>query len=259
MTGRLAGEVALVTGSTAGLGKEVVRLFAAEGARTVITGRDPGRGEAVAAELVAAGGEAVFLQADLTDEAQARGLVHRAAERFGPVSILVNNAVAPEVIAADRKLLEVPPEVWHRMYDVIVLGAVRLIEEAMPAMLAAGRGSIVNISSRTAERASPKLAAYTAAKGALNALARSITLDYARQGIRCNTVQPGYVVHETRDADMTAERRQYIADMTLTRPATARDVAYAILFFASREAECITGATLQVDGGSSFVRARTMD
>jgi NAD(P)-dependent dehydrogenase (short-subunit alcohol dehydrogenase family) len=253
------GEVAVVTGSTAGLGKEVARLFAAEGARTVVTGRSAQRGEALAAELRDAGGQALFVQADLTDEAQARGVVRRAREAFGPVTVLVNNAVAPEVIAADRKLLEVPPEVWQRMYEVIVLGAVRLIDEAMPGMVELGRGSIVNISSRTAERSSPKLAAYTAAKGALNALARSITLDYARQGIRCNTVQPGYIVHETRDADMTAERQQYIADMTLTRPATARDVAYAILFFASGEAECISGATLQVDGGSSFVRARTMD
>ncbi len=248
-----------MTGSTAGLGKEVARLFAAEGARTVVTGRNAGRGEAVVADIRDAGGEALFVQADLTDEQQARGVVRRAHEAFGPVTVLVNNAVAPEVIAADRKLLEVPPEVWQRMYEVIVIGAVRLIDEAMPGMLELGRGSIVNISSRTAERSSPRLAAYTAAKGALNALARSITLDYARQGIRCNTVQPGYVVHETRDADMTSERQQYIADMTLTRPATARDVAYAILFFASREAECISGATLQVDGGSSFVRARTMD
>ena len=259
MTGRLAGEVAVVTGSTAGLGKEVARLFAAEGAHTVVTGRNTERGEAIAAELRAAGGDATFFGADLTVEAEARALIRRAIERYGPVTVLVNNAVAPEIIAADRMLLEVPPEVWHAMYDVIVLGAVRLIDEALPGMLAAGHGSIVNISSRTAERSSPKLAAYTAAKGALNALARSITLDYARRGIRCNTVQPGYIVHETRDADMTPERRRYIDDMTLTRPATARDVAHAIVFFASSEAECISGATLQVDGGSSFVRARTMD
>lgn len=259
MTGRLAGEVALVTGSTAGLGKEVARLFAEEGARTVVTGRNAERGEALAAELRALGGEVRFVRADLTDESEARGLARATREAYGPVTVLVNNAVAPEVIAADRKLLEVPPEVWTRMYDVIVLGAVRLVEEVLPGMLELGRGSIVNISSRTAERASPKLAAYTAAKGALNALARSITLDYAREGIRCNTVQPGYVVHETRDADLTPERAQYIHDMTLTRPATARDVAYAVAFFASREAECISGATLQVDGGSSFVRARTMD
>ena len=129
----------------------------------------------------------------------------------------------------------------------------------VPAMIAIGHGSIVNISSRTAERSSPKLAAYTAAKGAMNALTRSITLDYARRGIRCNTVQPGYIIHEERDADLTPERRKYIDDMSLTRPATARDVAYAILFLASREAECISGVTLQVDGGSSFARSRTMD
>jgi NAD(P)-dependent dehydrogenase (short-subunit alcohol dehydrogenase family) len=259
MTGRLAGEVAVVTGSTAGLGKEVARLFAAEGAATVVTGRNVERGEAIAASLRDAGGEATFIRAELTDETEARGLMRRAAERYGPVTVLVNNAVAPEVVAADRKLLEVPPQVWRDMYDVNVVGAVWLMQEAIPGMIELGHGSIVNISSRTAERSSPKLAAYTASKGAMNALTRSITLDYARQGIRCNTVQPGYIVHEERDADMTPERRQYIADMTLTRPATARDVAYAIAFLASREAECISGVTLQVDGGSSFARSRTMD
>ena len=259
MTGRLAGEVAVVTGSTAGLGKEVARLFAAESACTVVTGRNTARGDAVVAEIRAAGGEATFLRADLTIEDEARGLMRAAAAAYGPVTVLVNNAVAPEVVAADRKLLEVPPEVWQRMYEVNVIGAVWLMQEAMPGMIEVGHGSIVNISSRTAERSSPKLAAYTASKGAMNALARSITLDYARQGIRCNTVQPGYIVHEERDADMTPERVRYITDMTLTRPATARDVAYAILVLASHEAECISGVTLQVDGGSSFARSRTMD
>ena len=259
MTGRLVGEVAVVTGSTAGLGKEVVRLFAAEGARTVVTGRNGERGESLASSIRAAGGEATFVRADLTVEAEARALIRAAADRYGPVTVLVNNAVAPEVVAADRQLLDVPAQLWEDMYRVSVVGAVWLMQEAMPAMIALGHGSIVNISSRTAERSSPKLAAYTAAKGAMNALTRSITLDYARRGIRCNTVQPGYIIHEERDADLTPERRKYIEDMSLTRPATALDVAYAILFLASREAECISGVTLQVDGGSSFARPRTMD
>jgi NAD(P)-dependent dehydrogenase (short-subunit alcohol dehydrogenase family) len=145
------------------------------------------------------------------------------------------------------------------MYRVNVLAAVWLMQEAIPHMERAGHGSIVNVSSRTAERASPRLASYTASKGAMNALTRSITLDYARQGIRCNTVQPGYILHDERDADLTPERRRYIEDMCLTRPPTAIDVAYAILFFASREAECISGVTLQVDAGSSAARARTFD
>lgn len=225
----------------------------------MVTGRNATRGQHVVDEIVDSGGDATFIAADLTDESQSRNLIRQAIAHYGPVTVLINNAVAPEVVAADRKLLEVPDDVWRSMYEVNVMGAVWLMQAAMPAMLAGGHGSIVNISSRTAERSSPKLAAYTATKGAMNALTRSITLDYGRQGIRCNTVQPGYIIHETRDMDMTPERRQYIEDMTLTRPATARDVAYSILFLASSEAECISGVTLQVDGGSSFARSRTMD
>src|SRR5690606_27833377 len=150
-------------------------------------------------------------------------------------------------------------DLWAQMYLVNVVGPARLMQEAIPAMQRAGHGAIVNVSSRTAERASPRLAAYTASKGAMNALTRSLTLDYARTGIRCNTVQPGYIIHDERDADLDDERRRYIEDMCLTRPPTALDVAYAVLFLASREAECISGVTLQVDAGSSAARARTFD
>ncbi|HEX7097120.1 MAG TPA: SDR family oxidoreductase [Acidimicrobiales bacterium] len=257
--GRLDGEVAIVTGSTAGLGVTIARLFASEGARVVVTGRNAERGEAVAASIRHEGGDAAFLQADLTDESQARGLVRATVERLGSPTVLVNNAVSPELIARDGALLDVEAEVWEAMYRVNVLGAVWLMQEAVAEMRRNGRGAIVNVSSRTAERASPRLAAYTASKGAMNALTRSITLDYAREGIRCNTVQPGYILHEERDADLDPQRRRYIEDMCLTRPPTALDVAYAVLFLASREAECISGVTLQVDAGSSAARARTFD
>jgi NAD(P)-dependent dehydrogenase (short-subunit alcohol dehydrogenase family) len=256
---RLEGEVAVVTGATAGLGVTVAQLFAAEGAAVVVAGRDPERGEAVAATLRATGGDAAFVRTDLTDETETRGLVRAAADRFGPVTVLVNNAVSPEVIARDGPLVDVPDDVWDAMYRINVLGAVWLMQEVIPLMEKAGHGSIVNVSSRTAERASPRLASYTASKGAMNALTRSITLDYARAGIRCNTVQPGYILHDERDADLTPERRRYIEEMCLTRPPRAIDVAYAILFLASREAECISGVTLQVDAGSSAARARTFD
>jgi 3-oxoacyl-[acyl-carrier protein] reductase len=257
--GRLEGEVAVVTGSTTGLGVAIARLFAAEGAAVVVAGRNVERGQAVVAGIQADGGTAAFVRADLTIEEEARGLVRAAAERFGSVSVLVNNAVSPEVIARDARLTDVPADVWDAMYRVNVVGAVWLMQEAIPLMERAGRGSIVNVSSRTAERASPRLASYTASKGAMNALTRSITLDYARSGIRCNTVQPGYILHAERDADLTPERRRQIEEMCLTRPPTAQDVAYAVLFFASREAECISGVTLQVDAGSSAARARTFD
>jgi NAD(P)-dependent dehydrogenase (short-subunit alcohol dehydrogenase family) len=257
--GRLEGEVAVVTGATAGLGVTIARLFAAEGASVVVAGRNAERGQAVVADLTAAGGSAAFVRADLAVEDDARGLIRAASERYGAVTILVNNAVSPEVIARDAKLTEVPADVWDAMYRVNVLGAVWLMQAAIPLMEQAGHGSIVNVSSRTAERASPRLASYTASKGAMNALTRSITLDYARLGIRCNTVQPGYILHDERDADLTPERRRSIEEMCLTRPPTATDVAFAVLFLASREAECISGVTLQVDAGSSAARARTFD
>jgi NAD(P)-dependent dehydrogenase (short-subunit alcohol dehydrogenase family) len=255
----LAGEVAIVTGSTAGLGKEIARLFVAEGASVVVTGRNRDRGEALAGALRADGGEASFIAADLSIEDDTHALVETTIATYGALHVLVNNAVSPEIIAQDGKAADVSSAIWEAMLRVNVIGAAWLLQKAIPQMLAQGRGSIVNISSRTAERASPRLAAYTASKGAMNALARSITLDYGREGIRCNTVQPGYILHEERDADLTPERRRYIEDMCITRPPTALDVAYAVVFFASRESECISGVTLQVDAGSSAGRGRTFD
>jgi NAD(P)-dependent dehydrogenase (short-subunit alcohol dehydrogenase family) len=141
---------------------------------------------------------------------------------------------------------------------ITVTAAAGLCRHAIPVMQRAGHGAIVNISSRAAARGTPGLAAYTAAKGALEALTRSITIDYARSGIRCNTVQPGYILHETRDADWSADRRARVQGMHLTRVPTATDVALAAVYLASREAEVVTGVTLAVDGGSTAVRGLTL-
>ncbi len=254
---RLAGEVALVTGSTSGLGAEIARLFAAEGARVVVTGRSPERGQAIAARIRAAGGEVQFERADLALPASAEALVDAARRHFGALTLLVNNAVGAAGPGADAAVAEVTPETWEAKLRVDLIAPGLLIRAAIPEMMRAGHGSIVNISSRTAERATPKVAVYTAAKGGLNALTRSVATDYAQHGIRCNTVQPGYIWHERRDAEISSERRERIEQMHLTRVPTALDVAYAVLFLASREAEVITGVTLQVDGGSSIARARS--
>jgi len=125
---------------------------------------------------------------------------------------------------------------------------------SIPHMLTAGHGSIVNISSRQAERASAGYAAYVASKGGLNALTRSIAVDYAKRGIRCNTISPGYVLNDRRDADMTPERRQRMEGMHLTRLGVAGDVAHAAVYFASGESEFVTGVNLPLDGGSSIAR-----
>ncbi len=253
---RLAGEVALITGSTSGLGVELARLFAAEGARVLVTGRDPERGRAVAERIACEGGLARFERVDLAQPGAAEALVAAALRHFGALSVLVNNAVGAAGPSADGPAAEVSAETWEAKLRVDLIAPGLLIRAAIPEMMRAGHGSIVNISSRTAERATPGLAVYTAAKGGLNALARSVATDYAKHGIRCNTVQPGYIWHERRDAEIAPERRERVQAMHLTRVPTARDVAFAALFLASREAEVITGVTLQVDGGSSIARAR---
>lgn len=261
-TQRLAGETAIITGATSGLGKALAMRFAQEGAQVLVAGRNRQRGQAVCraiAERVGRGGQsdqAVFAEADLLSDSCGDELVAQALEHFGRLSVLVNNAVD---LSGDGPVTETTPQTWQHILRVNVIAAGLLCRAAIPEMAQAGGGAIVNISSRTAERASPRLAAYTASKGALGALTRSVALDYAHLGIRCNTVQLGYVLHEGRDADNPPERRAEIEDMGLTRPAVADDVCHACVYLASREAEVVSGITLNVDSGSTAARARSFD
>jgi NAD(P)-dependent dehydrogenase (short-subunit alcohol dehydrogenase family) len=245
--GRLAGEVALVTGSTAGLGRAIARRLAAEGATVVVTGRDPERGAAVAGEV---GG--TFLPADLNDEHACTDLVSAAAEAGGALTVLINNAVAE---VGDTLVGDLTTEDWEAAFRVNVTAPMWLCRAALPHFRAAGHGSIVNVSSRAADRASPGLAAYVASKGALNAFTRALAVEGAPDGIRANTVAPGYVLNERRDADLDDARRARVEGMHLLRLATGDDVAAAVAFLASRDAETVTGILLPVDGGSTSARA----
>ena len=252
-SGRLAGEVAIVTGSTSGLGRAVARLFTREGARVVVTGRDRERGRRVTEAITDEGGEAAFVAADLLDEAACDALVATAVDRFGRLTVLVNNAVAKGGLP-DGPVTRVTTEAWEATLRVNLTAVAWLCRAAIPEMGKAGHGSIVNISSRAAERGTPGLAAYAASKGGMNALTRSIAVDYARDNVRCNTVSPGYILHERRDADLDEERRHRLEGMHLTRLGTATDVAYAAVYLASTEAEFVTGINLPVDGGSTAAR-----
>jgi len=253
VAGRLTREVALVTGATSGIGAEIARLFAAEGASVVVTGRDAERGTRVIETI---SGDAEFIAADLADEAAAERLVSGTVEQFGALTVLVNNAI--ETGTRDGAVTELSDEAWARILEVNLLAVARLCRHAIPVMVAAGHGSIVNISSRAGQRGSRGLAAYSASKAALEALTRAVAVDHAKDGIRCNTVSPGYVLHERRDADLSDERRQELEAMHLTRLGQPLDVAYAALYLAGRESEFVTGIVLPVDGGSSTARARTL-
>jgi NAD(P)-dependent dehydrogenase (short-subunit alcohol dehydrogenase family) len=255
--GRLAGEVVVVTGSTSGLGREVARQCAAEGAAVVVTGRHEERGESVAASIRADGHDAAFVAADLADDASIRALIKRTVKSFGSLTVLVNNAAATDG-PRDAPLADITDDAWNRILLVNLTAVARLCRAAIPQMVKAGHGSIVNISSRAAERGTPGLAAYAASKGGLNALTRSIAVDYAKAGIRCNTISPGYIIHEWRDADLTREQHQRLGAMHLTRLGTPQDVAYATVYLASSEAGFVTGINLSVDGGSTVARARVL-
>ena len=255
---RLSGEVAVVTGSTSGLGREIARRFAAEGAAVVVTGRNGERGRAGGDAIVDDGGRATFVAADLAVEDECAALVAAAVDAFGALTVLVNNAVADPDGGADGAVHDVSTARFEHALRVNVLAVAWLCRAAVPAMQAAGHGAIVNISSVVAWRGTPGLAAYTASKGALAALTRSMAVDLAPLGIRCNTITPGYIINDRRDADLSDDRRAHIEARHLTRLGLAADVAAAAAYLASAEAGFVTGADLAVDGGVSAARPRTV-
>jgi NAD(P)-dependent dehydrogenase (short-subunit alcohol dehydrogenase family) len=251
--GRLDGQTALVTGSTAGIGREIAAVFAREGAQVLVTGRNATRAENVVAAIRDAGGVASFRAADLDDEGNCDDLVDFAVEEFGGLTILVNNAATSDV--ADTAVHDMKTDTWEKILRVDLTAAAWMCRAAIGAMLDAGHGSIVNVSSRAGSQGIPGHAAYSAAKGGLDALTRSIAVDLAQEGIRCNAIAAGYVLNDVRDREMTGERRALLDARHLTRVGTAGDVANAALFLASDESDWITGITLPVDGGSTIARA----
>jgi NAD(P)-dependent dehydrogenase (short-subunit alcohol dehydrogenase family) len=254
---RLAGETALVTGSTAGIGAAIARRFAAEGATVVVHGRDRERADALAEAIRAEGGTAHTVLGDLATVDPA-AIVAQAATAMGGLTVLVNNAVAGTVDDADGPAADLTDAAWEASLRVNLTAPMALIRGAIPHMLDAGHGAIVNISSRQAERASRGLTAYVATKSGLNGLTRAVAVDYAHAGIRCNTVSPGYVVNARRDADLSPERRARLEAMHLTRLGAADDVAWAAVYLASRESEFLTGANLPLDGGGSIARGAVL-
>jgi 3-oxoacyl-[acyl-carrier protein] reductase len=251
---RLAGQVALVTGSTRGIGRAIAVRFAEEGAAVVVTGRSRDDGSAVEAAIHDAGGEALYVPTDLAHEEDVSAAVDAAVARFGRLTILVNNAAPTELMGPgrlDRRVTELTNEGWDSIMLVGLKAVMWMCKHAIPRIGDAGGGSIVNISSAASVLGTPGLDTYTALKGAINTLTRSMAVEYADAGIRCNCIVSGMVL--TSEGAHTLMEDPVIGGATramhLTRLGLPEDIAHAALFLASDEAAFITGALIPVDGG----------
>lgn len=245
---RLAGKVALVTGGNAGIGEAIAKTFAREGAAVLITGRRQQELDRVVTDIGRMPGRAAAVAGSVTDEAHAQAAVREAVARFGGLDILVNNAGIGEF---GRRLHELDDETWTRVLDVNLTGVFRMTRAAVPEMLKRQRGSIVNISSIASVVGIPALPAYAASKGAMDALTRAMAIDYAKDGIRCNVVNPGLVATPMA-APLMANPEQLepiLAHYPLRRPGTPEEVANLVLYLASDEAAWVTGGTYLIDGG----------
>ncbi|MCE2467935.1 MAG: glucose 1-dehydrogenase [Caldilineaceae bacterium] len=246
----LAGQVAVVTGSTSGLGQATALRLAREGAAVVVNSDRPDNGEATVAEIEAAGGTAVFVQGSVASRADCEALATAAAE-LGPVSILVNNA------GIERRggVLDCTDEDWDDMLNVDLKGIFLVSRAVLPAMLEHGEGAIVNVASVLSYDVIPERAAYVAAKGGVIQLTKSMALDYGPRGIRCNAVVPGFF-HTTMleqsmidSGDYEGTKAILTANSVFNRAGDPAELAAAVYFLVSDEASFITGAVLRVDGG----------
>jgi NAD(P)-dependent dehydrogenase (short-subunit alcohol dehydrogenase family) len=247
--GRLDGKVALVTGAGEGMGRAGALLFAGEGARVGVLDLDAARAEAVAAEIEAAGGEAVAVAADVSSAGDVRAAVEAVAGAFRALHVLYNNAGV--WLPGDGAVTELDEDVWHRTLAVNLTGVYLCCRHGIPHLLEAGGGSVINTSSPVAVRPEPVYDAYTASKGGVISLTRSIAQFYGPRGVRANVLMPGSIVTAmTREALADPRYREASERMTvLGRLGQPEEVAAAALFLASDESSFVTGSIQWVDGG----------
>ena len=258
MGNRLKGKPAIVTGSATGIGKATAILFAQEGARVVVSDVDEPGGREVVNAITGAGGEAIFVPADVSRAEDVERLVETAVRTFGRLDVLVNNAAA---YLGDGGLLSVPDETWDRIIAVNLKGTYLCCKFAIAKMVESGGGSIVNLSSVNALMGL-SLTAYTASKGGVQALTRLLAIEFAPKGIRMNSICPGTIMTENSIA-IYAERPELEERITKMHPVgrlgKPADVAECAVYLASDESSFVTGAALIVDGGLMAGRKFELD
>jgi NAD(P)-dependent dehydrogenase (short-subunit alcohol dehydrogenase family) len=258
---RLQGKSAVVTGAGGGIGRGIALRFAAEGAKVGVLEINSAMCSAVVDEIQAVGGEALALECDVSKESQVAGAVASMNAAFGMVNILVNNAA----VMPGGRIHETSPDDFDRCVAVNLRGAYLISRAVIPGMLQARSGSIIHMASVTGTLGLPGIAAYSMTKGGLAALARAMSTDYARFGIRVNAVSPGRIDspmlhHFVAAQSNPAQIRQAYDEMhPIGRVGTIEEVANVIVFLASDEASFITGANYAVDGGLSVKGEQPQD
>ena len=242
----LDGQVALVTGGSRGIGQAICRELAAAGAAVAVNYRETrDAAEAVVAEIAAAGGRAVALQADVTREAAVRGLVAATLESLSRLDILVCNAG----LVRDRLAAAMSLDDWETVIATNLRGPFLCIREALPTMMASKSGSIVVLSSIAADHGSRGHCNYSAAKGGVNSLVRSLAVELAPKRIRINAVSPGVILTDMTKRIRNMAGEEVVSQIPLGRFGEPAEVARAVRFLASSEASYITGEILHVTGG----------
>ena len=250
---RLNQQVALITGGTSGIGEATALLFAREGARLAISGRNEKRGHAVSEAILKSGGQAIFLRTDVRRAAECERAVRGTVGAFGRLDILFNNAG----VFYPHDTLQCSEEEWDEQIDINLKGTFLMSKSALPAMIAQGRGVIINNSSGWGIVGGDRAVAYCASKGGVVLLTKAMAIDHGRQGIRVNCICPGDV--DTPMLPVDAKMRglkweDYLAGCAkrpLGRIGTAQEIAKAVLFLASEDSSFMTGAALVVDGGGT--------
>lgn len=246
----LGRRVALVTGGGAGIGEAACLRLAQQGRAIGVLGRDRRNTAAVAAAIVEAGGTALAVTADVADRRQVDAAVAEVRQALGPITILVNNAGVEDF----TPFSEVREELWDRLFAVNLKGVFNVTQAVLPDMLEANWGRIVNLSALGAQSGAANMAPYTATKGGVVAMTRSLAVELGGRGVTVNDVSPGFVLTPMSQRAIDgglfgAPYQEIVASYPIPRVGRPEEVAAAIAFFASDEASYITGQTLGVNGG----------
>jgi NAD(P)-dependent dehydrogenase (short-subunit alcohol dehydrogenase family) len=249
MSQKLSGKVALVTGGTSGIGRATAIAYAQQQAKVVVVSRRMNEGEETVRLIKEAGGEAIFVQADVTKEADVEAMVDKAVGVFGRLDIAFNNA---GTVSENPSLIEQTEVEYDRTMNVNVKGVWLSMKYEIAQMLKQGSGAIVNTASGVGVVALPTVPLYTASKHAVVGLTKAVALQYAKAGIRINVVAPGAIETDMFEVATGGqdEAKAYMASLhPIGRVGTPLEVANAVLFLSSDLASFITGETLMVDGG----------